>query len=85
MGYFHQRYISIIIINFNMAWAIFFLLTMMVQANYYPDREFKDIVDHAGYKFESYQVQSNGYLLMLYRIPGLKTDADNSQRPPVLL
>jgi len=50
------------------------------------DLTFEQIVNAAGFLFESHQVESQGYLLTLYRIPGLKsTDSDQLiKKSPVL-
>lgn len=63
------------------------LLAVLFRATYAynPDMLFGEIVDHAGFQFESHQVESHGYLLTLYRIPGSKEMADNRPRPPVFL
>ena len=53
---------------------------------YNPDELFEEIVDLAGFEFESHQIESNGYLVTLYRIPNLKEPPANSAyRPPVIL
>ena len=52
----------------------------------------EQIVVNAGFQFETHQVKSQGYLLTLYRIPGVKSseqtgddDANSlASRPPVI-
>ena len=60
------------------------LLTLHITSACDSDLNIEQIINRAGFDFESHQIKSQGYLLTMYRIPGKSSEQKERPGPPII-